>query len=218
MIKPDRPSLDRGLPGQDAPSEVEPALDPRCDGAPPLILTLALAPTDQARFDRLRAAHFPPDRNHLAAHVTLFHHLPGPSHNEIVATLREACGSVAPFAVAVTGLRSLGRGVAFELESAVLTRLRASLARKWADHLTPQDRQGFRPHVTVQNKADKAVARALLADLSAGFAPWTVAATGLLLWRYRGGPWDPGGAFPFTPPAPADPPERPRRSPSSAPS
>ena len=39
----------------------------------PLIVTLLLEDAAQERFDRLRAAHFPAERNHLAAHVTLFH-------------------------------------------------------------------------------------------------------------------------------------------------
>ena len=43
----------------------------------PLVVTLLLEPSAQERFDRVRAAHFPAERNHLAAHVTLFHALPG---------------------------------------------------------------------------------------------------------------------------------------------
>lgn len=43
----------------------------------PLIVTLALDEQAQARFDALRSRHFPPDRNVLDAHVTLFHALPG---------------------------------------------------------------------------------------------------------------------------------------------
>jgi hypothetical protein len=55
---------------------------------PPLIVTLLLDDAAQARFDRLRAAHFPSARNHLAAHVTLFHALPG----ELLTEVRDACG------------------------------------------------------------------------------------------------------------------------------
>ena len=43
----------------------------------PLILTLALDADSQAHFDALRKQHFPPAINYLAAHLTLFHHLPG---------------------------------------------------------------------------------------------------------------------------------------------
>ena len=178
--------------GKGAPGQRQPAVD-----AAPLILSLALAAEDQVRLDRLRDAHFPPERNFLAAHVTLFHHLPGSDHEEIAATLGETCAGLVPFPVRVARLLSLGRGVALALESDALLQLRAGLTRKWADRLTAQDRQGYRPHVTIQNKVDPPVAKALLAELSAGFAPWAVGAVGLSLWRYRGGPWEAAGSFRF---------------------
>ncbi|CCH86632.1 conserved protein of unknown function [Modestobacter italicus] len=178
----------------------------------PLIVTLLLDQAAQERFDRLRAAHFPerplpgarPERARgggegvfrLAAHVTLFHALPG----ELLAEVRDALRTAAdrpPFPVAVTGVRFLGRGVALDLAAPELTELRASVAAVFADRLTPQDRQWSRPHVTVQNKVEPAVARALHADLSAAFVAEEVTARGLGLWHYRGGPWDPDAEFPF---------------------
>ena len=162
----------------------------------PLILTLALHPDDQARFERLRQLHFPSGRNMIPAHVTLFHHLPG----EEVAAVSDAVAArcaVPPLTVAVPGLRFLGRGVAFALESPALSALRAGLARDWDEWLTPQDRQGWRPHVTIQNKAPPEAARALHANLQAAFAPFTVRAEGLDLWRYLGGPWELVGHHPF---------------------
>jgi 2'-5' RNA ligase len=162
----------------------------------PLIVTLLLDDLAQQRFDRLRAAHFPPVRNHLAAHVTLFHALPG----EQLDRVRDELAAVAarpPFDVAVTGVRFLGRGVALDLDAAELTALRARLAGAFDPWLTRQDRQWSRPHVTVQNKVAPDVARALHADLSASFAPESVTARGLGLWRYLGGPWAPEGEFDF---------------------
>jgi len=38
---------------------------------------------------------------------------------------------------------------------------------------------------------------ATLARLEAGFAPFPMAGEGLLLWRYRGGPWERAGRFDF---------------------
>jgi len=163
----------------------------------PLIVTLLLDDAAQQRFDRLRAAHFPPERNQLRAHVTLFHALPG---EHLAGVRRELAAAVArpPFDVAVTGVRFLGRGVALDLDAAELTALRASLARSFDPWLTRQDRQWSRPHVTVQNKVEPDVARALHAELSAAFVPETVTARGLGLWHYRGGPWDPEAEFPFS--------------------
>jgi 2'-5' RNA ligase len=163
---------------------------------PPLVITLLLAEAAQERFDRLRAAHFPPERNHLAAHVTLFHALPGEREDAVAADLAAAAGRPA-FDVAVTGVRLLGRGVAYTLESAELAALRDRLAAAWAPWLTPQDRQRHAPHVTVQNKVEPAVARALHARLQAAFTPERVPATGLGLWRYLGGPWERVAGYPF---------------------
>ena len=162
----------------------------------PLILTLALHPDDQARFERLRQLHFPAGRNMIPAHVTLFHHLPGQEVQAVSDAVAARC-AVPPFAVAVPGLRFLGRGVAYALESPALTALRAGLARDWDGWLTPQDRQGYRPHVTVQNKATPEAARALHAKLQAAFAPFTVRAEGLDVWRYLGGPWELVSRHPF---------------------
>ena len=163
---------------------------------PPLVVSLLLDDEAQGRFDRLRAEHFPPERNHLRAHVTLFHALPGEHLDAVRADLATAADRDA-FDVAVTGLRFLGRGVAFTLESAELGALSAELAAAWRPWLTPQDRQRHAPHVTVQNKVEPAVARALHDRLLAGFMPHRVRSRGLGLWRYLGGPWEPLEELPF---------------------
>ncbi|RBY79502.1 2'-5' RNA ligase family protein [Geodermatophilus sp. TF02-6] len=164
--------------------------------AEPLVVTLLLGEEAQQRFDRLRAAHFPAERNHLAAHVTLFHALPGEHEDAVAADLAEAARRP-PFDVAVTGLRLLGRGVAYTLDSPELTALRAGLAAAWDPWLTRQDRQRHAPHVTVQNKVEPAMARALHDRLAAGFTPERVPARGLGLWRYLGGPWAPVAEYLF---------------------
>ncbi|MCZ2810272.1 2'-5' RNA ligase family protein [Modestobacter sp. VKM Ac-2979] len=162
----------------------------------PLIVTLLLDDDAQQRFDRLRAAHFPPERNHLQAHVTLFHALPGEHVREVRDGLR-GTATRSPFDVAISGVRFLGRGVALDLASSELTALRNDLADAFDPWLTRQDRQWSRPHVTVQNKVAPEVARALHAELTASFVPETVTARGLGLWRYLGGPWAAEAEFPF---------------------
>ncbi|MCZ2824157.1 MULTISPECIES: 2'-5' RNA ligase family protein [unclassified Modestobacter] len=165
---------------------------------PPLIVSLLLDEAAQQRFDRLRAAHFPPERNHLRAHVTLFHALPG-EHRAAVGRELAAVAARSGFEVAVTGVRFLGRGVALDLSAPELTTLRAGLADAFDPWLTRQDRQWSRPHVTVQNKVAPEAARALHAELAASFVPQTVTARGLGLWRYLGGPWAAEAEFPFGP-------------------
>ena len=78
----------------------------------PLVLTLAMDDISQERFDRLREAHFPPERNYLREHLTLFHRLPAEHEAEISADLREVCGGHEPFTLTTANVRFLGRGVA----------------------------------------------------------------------------------------------------------
>lgn len=166
----------------------------------PLILTLALDPETFARFDGLRRRHFPQALNHIPAHATLFHHLPGLHEPGIVETLAALMRTQAAPDVAVTGLRFTGRGVAYVLASEPLSAFRGRLVEHFQaldDGLTAQDRQGWRPHVTVQNKVDPATARALHADLEDSFVPFRFTAPGLLLWRYLGGPWERRATFSF---------------------
>lgn len=166
--------------------------------AAPLILTLTLDAHSQAAFDALRQAHFPAERLLVGAHVTLFHALPGDLTAVVVAELGREAERTAIMPVRVGGVRLLGRGVAFALESTPLTRLRGRLRGRWAEWLTPQDRQPWRPHVTIQNKVDPASAKALHAALLADFIPYDVTGIGLDLWLYRHGPWEPAGGFRFT--------------------
>lgn len=163
-------------------------------GAAPLILTLGLDGLSQERFDRLRRTHFPPERNHIPAHLTLLHRLPGDREAEIVADVEEVCERQAR--ITPTGLLFLGRGVAYTLDSPDLEAVRGRLAEEWAPWLTAQDHQRFRPHVTVRNKVAPEKARALHEELRAE-APFEVRGESLKLWRYAGGPWEPAGTYPF---------------------
>ncbi len=163
----------------------------------PLILTAMLDDASQARFERERQRHFPPARNLIPAHVTLFHHLPGPEHAAIDAELAAACRRQAPEPFAVTGLRPLGRGTAYALHMPKVAALRERLVAAWRPWLTAQDRQAWRPHVTVQNKVSLQEAKRLHAELLAGFVPASGTVEGLCLWRYLDGPWEALRRFPF---------------------
>jgi hypothetical protein len=164
--------------------------------AAPLILTLLLAEAAQEQFDALRRVHFPADRNLLTAHVTAFHALPGRLLDAVAADVRASAPS-GRVAGSVTGVRLIGRGVAYDLSVPHAEAVRAGLARRWHPELTAQDRQGWRPHVTVQNKVAPKVARALCARLTADFVPYNVQAIGWGLFRYRGGPWEHVLSVPF---------------------
>ena len=167
------------------------------DQTAPLILTLHFDERSFAFFDAQRRRYFPPERNFIPAHLTLFHHLPGERLVAIQQDIEACSAHQQPFTLDVTGLRSLGRGVAYTFEAAELTDMRRQFALQWNDWLKPQDRQKHQPHVTVQNKVHPAAARALLEELSDSFRPFQIEAVGLDLWWYRGGPWEKVGTFAF---------------------
>jgi hypothetical protein len=162
--------------------------------APPLIVTALLDEAAQQRFDRLRRSHFPPERNHLDAHLTLFHRLPD---DPVIVTALEAAANRPVISAAVWRVRGWRGGVAYDLAAPELSDLRVHLAQGWSDLLSAQDRAKTDLHVTVQNKADPATAERLRAELAAGFAPYAVEVVGLGLWRYLGGPWEPVRRFAF---------------------
>lgn len=164
----------------------------------PIIVAALFGARDQAWFDAQRRAHFPPERNHLAAHLTMFHHLPPSSAAELARRLTaETRGRPAPPA-RLADVFSLGGGVAYRIDSPGLAEIRSALADAFTGLLTPQDQAGWRPHVTIQNKVTAAEARALLATLKPGFIPRPLTIAGLAAYWYRGGPWEPLSRHMFT--------------------
>jgi hypothetical protein len=166
----------------------------------PLILTLKLDDATFAYFDDLRRVYFPPERNFLAAHLTMFHHLPGDELEKIKDDAKRVCTEFAEFSLVFPEWRSLGRGVAVRVESQKLMHLRAAFSAIWHEHLKPQDRQKFQPHITVQNKVAPDEARTLLAKLSAESLPPCGTAKGVALWHYLGAKWKLEAEFLFAAP------------------
>ncbi|WP_245459253.1 MULTISPECIES: 2'-5' RNA ligase family protein [unclassified Rhizobium] len=164
---------------------------------PPIIITARVHPEDLAPFNRLRQENFPPEGNFLEAHVTIFHHLPG-QHlvrvRELVAKLIE--DRDAPAAV-VSGVRHLGAGVAFAIDSPGLLDLRAEMVALFGSWPGPQDLRKWRPHITIQNKAPRAKADALFFQLREGFERRPIRITGIDLSSYLGGPWQHEATVPF---------------------
>lgn len=170
------------------------------EGAP-FIVTAELPRDVFAWADGLRRAHFPPERNHLSAHVTLFHAFAPSLRDELRPLLARLAGERAPPAARITGLMNLGRGTAIALESPEMLALRAEIADHFHGALTAQDQHPPRLHITIQNKVDPPAARALQQALAAqwpGQLPKThFAFSGLGLHLYLGGPWEAVGTWPF---------------------
>lgn len=158
------------------------------DGA--LILTAELPPALHRWATDLRTAHFPPERNHLEAHVTLFHAIPPQCEDELRRLLAREAGSIAPIRARLEGLMPLGSGTALKLSSHGILDLRDAIAEHFHGLLTAQDQHRPRLHVTIQNKVAPKEAKALQAQLAGTIEPRDFAFPGLALHRYRGGPWD----------------------------
>lgn len=156
----------------------------------PFIVTAQL-PSDLASWATgLRTAHFPPERNYLSAHVTLFHALPYFCGEEVRAALAQQAAEQAPVVAELVGLMSLGGGTALKLSSPAMLDLRGRLADRFHGLLTGQDSHRPRLHVTIQNKVSAKEAKALQAELALQIIPRRFHFSGLGLHIYRGGPWE----------------------------
>lgn len=156
----------------------------------PIIITAEMGKTDHAWATGLRRAHYPPERNQLDAHITLFHHLPPGDLPEIKSRLAAVASECPPPMAWLSDVMLLGKGVAFRIDSAELLAIRDELAHDFSGLLIPQDQARPRLHITVQNKVDPPVAKALHAKLTATFHPRPLAISGLAAHYYRGGPWE----------------------------
>jgi len=156
----------------------------------PIIITAKMGNADQAWANGLRRAHYPVERNQIDAHITLFHHLP-PSHLPEIRSRLSTLASECPPPVAwLTEVMLLGKGVAFRIDSPALLDIRDELAADLQGLLIPQDEARPRLHITVQNKVEPPVAKALHAQLAIDFNPRPLAIVGLSAHYYRGGPWE----------------------------
>lgn len=163
----------------------------------PFIVTAELPADLFAWANGLRQAHYPSERNHLAAHVTLFHSLAPSLRQELPAALARMAGEYAPPAAELTGLMNLGKGTALALSSRQMLALRAEIADLFHGTLTAQDVHAPRLHITIQNKVTPEAARALQAELGPILPLRKFAFTGLGLHRYCNPHWEAVGIWPF---------------------
>ncbi len=161
-----------------------------------LIVTATFGDGDNGWLQDLRRTYYPPERNRVPAHLTLFHQLPPSVEAELAARLASAAAAPPPPAM-VVGVMNLGEGTALRVQSGALEALRAELAEIFHQVLTAQDRGAWQPHVTIQNKVTAREARMLQKAIRAGFQPRPLAVRGLAAWRYRDGPWEPVRVWPF---------------------
>lgn len=162
----------------------------------PVIVTALFGPGDDGWLQEMRRAHFPPERNQVPAHLTLFHQLPPSAETELFRRLA-LCAAAPPPRASIAGIMDLGKGTALRVESEALEDMRHDLADGLHGLLSVQDRAPWRPHITVQNKVDPKEARALQQRLRIGFDPRPLHIRALAAWRYLGGPWEKIRDWPF---------------------
>jgi hypothetical protein len=162
----------------------------------PIIVAATFGDGDNGWLQALRRTHYPPERNRVPAHLTLFRQLPPSLEGELATRLARAAAAPPPRA-AIASIMDLGEGTALRVESEDLEAIRADVAEALRGVLTPQDQAPWRPHITIQNKVLPREARALQQRLRATFEPRPLAIRALAVWRYLGGPWEPVRAWPF---------------------
>ena len=145
--------------------------------------------------------YFPPDRNQVPAHLSLFHQLPGDDRESIDEVLAKVAKGNPPVALRFNAVKPTGRGVMIATLAPSLMAIRNELARAFDRHLTPQDRQPFHPHVMIMNKAEREDVELAMSELQTTWSPWTGMGDRLILWRYLGGPWSEAASYPFLGPS-----------------
>ncbi|WP_295638068.1 2'-5' RNA ligase family protein [Novosphingobium sp.] len=163
----------------------------------PFIVTAELPADIFGWADRLRRAHFPAERNHLSAHVTLFHALAPSLAEQIKRVLAGEAAAHAAIAARLSGVMDLGKGTALVIESPAMLALRDRVADHFHGALSAQDQHRPRLHVTIQNKVTAQVARTLQSELAATFQPRDFRFVALAMHIYRGGPWEAAGRWSF---------------------
>lgn len=162
----------------------------------PLLITAELPGDVLAWADGLRRAHYPPEKNRLRAHVTLFHALPPSAGGEVRRLLGELSKGAPPRA-RITGIWDMGTGTAFDVASEEMTELHAAMAARFHGLLGWQDDRRLRLHITVQNKVSREVAKALQVELGACFLPRAFRFRGFGLYAWDEGLWRLISDYPF---------------------
>jgi hypothetical protein len=169
---------------------------PRAPAAP-FIVTAELPVDIFSWANSLRVQHFPPERNKLKAHVTLFHSFAPSLREELRSVLSRLAGLYAPPEARCEGLMDLGKGTALAIQSPGMLEVRGAIAEHFHGAQTAQDKHEPRLHITVQNKVTPQEAKALQRALSQSLRPRPFRFTGLGLHLYRETHWEEMGIWKF---------------------
>lgn len=161
------------------------------------VLTLLTDTSHHDRMTALRSRYFPKHINKLAAHLTLFHALPGSKlESSIIPVIQAVAKQTAPFKVHAAKPFRLKRGVAISVAKQQggqqAQAVHRALQQPWVKEgfLSEQDAGGCRVHYTIMNKVDdEGEVRKAVEEVQADWKGDYGMADGLGLWRYDRGWW-----------------------------
>lgn len=160
-----------------------------------MILTARIPDHDIAFFEELRRIHFPRDRNHLKAHLTIFHRIADRHLSEARQVLASTASGLGPMQAICTEVRHLGFGVAVTVVCKELEQAREALCHQFDPWLSSEDLRVWQPHITIQNSVTRSKADKLYAELSESYEARAISIIGFDVWHYRGGPWSAEASF-----------------------
>jgi hypothetical protein len=161
------------------------------------VLTILTDQAHHARMTALRTRYFPKRINKLAAHLTLFHALPGSKlESSVIPAIEDLILHTTPFKIHATEPFQLKKGIAIHISNPDGGRqghaIHRELQNRWRNErfLSDQDAGGCRLHYTIMNKVDDedGVGRAY-EEVVKSFEGDVGTAEGLALWRYDRGFW-----------------------------
>ncbi|KAL8716224.1 MAG: hypothetical protein Q9220_000129 [cf. Caloplaca sp. 1 TL-2023] len=160
------------------------------------ILTLTTDPAHHKAVTALRQKHFPPRLNKLSAHIALFRALPGSELAIIKPAIEDLVHQSHPFPISTGKPFRLSHGVGLEAHVEPAKQIYDTLKRQWAGFLSKQD-QSFKPHYTIQNKAEEGVPEKTIEEVRQSFPGSGGMVTGLSLYLYDRGFWRMEKTYPF---------------------
>ncbi|SMR48784.1 unnamed protein product [Zymoseptoria tritici ST99CH_1A5] len=170
------------------------------------VLTLQ---TDRAHHDRmtaLREKFFPPERNTVRAHLTLFNALPESKlDSSVVPLLKEVAAEMGPFKIRVKRPYKMAGGFLVNLSPKdgppPMNKLVDRLRNTWKEEgfLSDQDAAKRSVHYTLMNKVtDKQKVDEAYAEFTSTWNGDEGIVDGLELWKYAKGRWYWAQRFDFT--------------------
>lgn len=158
--------------------------------AQPLIITVKMDSNSHERLTGWRERFFPPARNYLTAHITLYHHLPAEHLHWIEKELTEFCRVQDAFPLSFHRVEHNGGFVSVLVDAPPLLHMKSHFDSVFGKFLKPQDQQKIRPHVTLVNKVSREEGKAASELIHLEFFPWQGRAEGLEIHFYHHGPWN----------------------------